>query len=796
MAVDIKIKIAFLAPLDENLYLFRLPWIDQLMKHGYSVTAIVPEGDFFDKISRYGIRALKYDLKRNSINPFREIYTLIQLWMIFRREKFDIVHTFTIKPNIYGTLAARAAGVRTVVNHVTGLGYVHTERTFFVLLLRWFVSQLYRLSFRFSEKVIFQNPDDLKVLLPLLRQSKAQVIQGSGVDIHHFSPASFDHRDAQELRSSLGIRGDSVVITIIARLLKHKGIEEFISAADNLSHMFPEALFLIVGWIDKDNPTRLSFDFLQQSTRNPRIKFLGKRSDIKEILSITDIYTLPSYREGTPRTVLEAMAMGKPIVTTDAPGCRQVVENGVNGFLVPVKDAAAFQAAVERLISDRLLRERMGLASRKKVIAEFSNDVVIDQVVKLYDSLTIPAGSRAGVKRPVRLCIMTTVPISIVTFYGKQLDFLKEKGFEVTVVTSSDNTLEKEISGSCRLKLVPMTRKITPVLDMISLIRIYRIMRRSRFDIVQYSSPKAALLGSVAAWLNRVPVRLYLMWGLYYSGQTGFKRVLMKLYERIVCSLSVHVAPDSNGNRTFAIEEHLCPADKISVIGKGSANGVDLARFDRARLQTRRGQIRRRLTIPDNAVVFGFVGRLRREKGINELVRAFMILEKRYPQIHLLLIAPRESGTNEVDHEVEDFLSGSNRAISTGYQNNPEEYMAAMDIFVLPSYREGFGIVNVEASAMSLPVISTDIPGPRDSVVHNTTGLLVPVKSVDMLARSMEQLINDTGMRAGMGEAGRSWAAHFEQGRLWEKIFEHRCALLSKAGRYSYDAKAKQVFTY
>jgi len=380
--------------------------------------------------------------------------------------------------------------------------------------------------------------------------------------------------------------------------------------------------------------------------------------------------------------------------------------------------------------------------------------------------------------KKTKLCILATVPISIISFYGRQLDYLSDKGFEVTVITSPDHGMEKRISTRSRLVLVPMTRTISPLRDAIAFFRILHCIGTGAFDIVQYSSPKAALLGSVAALLCRVPVRLYLMWGIYYTGQRGIKRAIMKGVERLICFCSTHVAPDSKGNRQFAIEEKLCPAHKLEVVGKGSANGVDLERFNPLSLEEKRMQIRQHYGIPPDACVFGFVGRLQYEKGINELVVAFIDMSRKKQDIYLLLVGPKEGDSAQYMPEVNSALSENPRIICAGYQEHPNEYMAAMDIFVLPSYREGFGIVTIEASAMKLPVITTDIPGPRDAVVNNSTGILVPVKSIASLRHAMEQLFNDPILRKQLGIAGREWAKNFEQNKLWQDILTHRLGLL------------------
>lgn len=386
-------------------------------------------------------------------------------------------------------------------------------------------------------------------------------------------------------------------------------------------------------------------------------------------------------------------------------------------------------------------------------------------------------------ERPVRMCIMTTVPITLVFFYSGLLDYLIDKGFEVTVITSPDEQFSDKLSSRAHYAFIPMFRGISPIQDLRALVRILRVLRNGKFDIIQYCSPKAAFLGSIASWLCRVPVRLYLMWGIYYTGQAGLLRMVMKMVEKLTCFFSTHVSPDSYGNYHLAISEGLCPAGKISVVGEGSASGIDLDRFNPARLKNKRIELRSNLNIPVDSLVIGFVGRLCGDKGINELVLVFRDLVQENEKLYLLLVGPMDNEIQEFENMVQQELEHNRNILRVGYQDKPEEFFAAMDIFVLPSYREGFGSVNIEASAMSLPVISSDIPGSRSSVLDNETGLLIPVKSAKKLKEALEILIADEGLRKRMGMAGNRWAERFEQKSHWEKICQHRFNLLRNAGR-------------
>lgn len=381
-----RLKIALLSHLDLNLYLFRLSWMKALIKQDCDVYAVIPKGDYDGKIAKEGIKVINYSIDRGGLNPFKELKTIYDLYRIFKKEHFDLIHAFTIKPNTYGAVAGKLARIPIILNHVTGLGYIHIINNLKARILRFLSNRLYRLSFNIAKKVIFQNPDDLDQLSNLFDSRKALVIKGTGVNTNYFSPENVDLKGVKIIKDEIGVDNGKLVITMIARLYWSKGIKELVKAARMLSKKYNNLVFLIVGWIDKGNPDAISKEFVSEAS-NEFIKFTGKRGDIREMLYLTDIYVLPSYREGMPRTVLEAMAMEKPIVTTNAPGCRETVENGVNGLLVPIKNSKILAEAIEKLIVDENLRARMGKASREKVIKEFSNEIVIDKILNLYDTL-------------------------------------------------------------------------------------------------------------------------------------------------------------------------------------------------------------------------------------------------------------------------------------------------------------------------------------------------------------------------------------------------------------------------
>jgi N,N'-diacetylbacillosaminyl-diphospho-undecaprenol alpha-1,3-N-acetylgalactosaminyltransferase len=277
------------------------------------------------------------------------------------------------------------------VNSVTGLGYVFTEGGIRKRLLRTLVVNLYRFAFKYAKKVIFLNEDDYRLFVRyrIVDGSKGILIKGEGVDVEKFSATNLSQDRLKLVNVELDINTikRNPVVSMICRLLWDKGVKEYVEAARNLKQLYPDALFLLVGPIDRGNPAAVSEGFLEQAEKEGVIKYLGERRDIPEIMHISDVVVLPSYREGIPIVLLEAMSMGRPIVTTNSVGCRDVVEEGKNGFLVPIKDHIALASAIMKLIDNEELRVEMGRYGREKALREFDAKIIVDKIVLIYEEL-------------------------------------------------------------------------------------------------------------------------------------------------------------------------------------------------------------------------------------------------------------------------------------------------------------------------------------------------------------------------------------------------------------------------
>ncbi len=383
---------------DWFLYRFRSPLLRKLKSRGCTVFAVAPAGRAVSAFEQEEIGFIDWPLSRGSLNPFTEILRVLTLWRIYRKTKTQLAQHFTVKPNIYGPIAARLAGVPVILSSVEGLGYLFTSKDFKAALIRPIVTALYRLAFALTDAVVFQNRDDISVLrgLGLLPQSKVRHIPGGvGVNTTVFSPEAVDADTKRKLRRSIGLPDSGLIVVLAARMLWHKGVAEFVECARVLTQK-KDTHFLLVGPIDTGNPAAIPIETLHEWDQTGIITYLGEREDIRDILALSDLLLLPSfYREGTPTILVEGAAMGKPIVTTDFPGCREVVEHGVNGLLVPPNDTLALTCAVEKLLDSPKLRGQFADAGRRRAVAEFDESKINARFMELYNTLLVQKGLQA-----------------------------------------------------------------------------------------------------------------------------------------------------------------------------------------------------------------------------------------------------------------------------------------------------------------------------------------------------------------------------------------------------------------
>lgn len=377
-----------------------------------------------------------------------------------------------------------------------------------------------------------------------------------------------------------------------------------------------------------------------------------------------------------------------------------------------------------------------------------------------------------------KICFVTTISLTLKTFVLDFAKFMHETGmFEIHFVCDYDAEFEKMLPEYIHYKAIPMKRGIS--FDGLSVIReMKNYFKQEKFDLVQYSTPNAACYACVAARSAKIRSRLYCQWGIAYVGFQGLKRKIFKFVEKMVCRNSTVIEPDSFGNLNFSHDERLYKADKSRVIWNGSASGVNLSKFDISNKSEWRFDIRNRYAIPQDAMVYIFIGRITGDKGINELFQATKELISKKNDVYLLLVGNMEKNES-VNEELYQWSKEEPRVIYCGYTNEVEKYLSASDVYLLPSYREGFGSAVVEAEAMGVPVIVSNIPGPTDAMVNNKTGLLTPKADAQKLYENMLFLYENTEICDQYGKNGEVFArTNFEQKELFKKILEDRFQII------------------
>lgn len=380
-----------------------------------------------------------------------------------------------------------------------------------------------------------------------------------------------------------------------------------------------------------------------------------------------------------------------------------------------------------------------------------------------------------------KICFVTTISGTIKAFLLEFSCYLVEKrGYDVTFVCNKDDDMYSYTSE--HIHYIPIKIKRGVGFDGLSVIcQLTNIFKDNQFDIVQYATPNASFYASIAAKKAGVKNRLYTHWGSRYMGyEGGFKRKLFKTLEGITCNNSTVIETESYSLLNYSVNDNLYSRDKAIVIWNGSACGVKLENYDLSQREKWRNYIRVKYNIPDNSVVFGWCGRITRDKGHNELFAAFKELNKTNKSARLLMVGSYDN-VETINPELFKWAQGCKEVIFTGpvpKQQVPELY-SAMDVFCSMSYREGFGLVVIEAAAMQLPAIVTDVPGQIDTIVNGKTGILVPAKEITPVVDAMEFYVNNPDKMSEMGvDARRDVEEKFEQRRLFKLLADHRDTII------------------
>ena len=371
---DSKLKIAIVANTAWNITNFRLSLLHKLNNEGYEVIAIAPQDEYSSLIEAEGFKFIPLlHLDRKGTNPIKDLRLMLELRSIYRREKIAFALHYTIKPNVYGSFAAGLSKTACICT-VTGLGYSFLSKNWVSKLAK----TLYKYAFKNAAFIAFQNDDDRNLFIEnkLVKKDKTLLIRGSGINCEYFKP--IEKTEVSE----------KMVFLFVGRLLIDKGIREFLFAAEKIKTIFPHTVFQIVGKLDEDNPSCISKSELENALQNNIIEYLGATDQVREYIRNVDCVVLPSYREGLPRVMLEAIAMAKPVVTTDAAGCRDTVIDGKNGYMAEARNGISLFEAIKKIcLSNVETLKNMGKEGRLLALREFDEKIVLEKYLQLISNV-------------------------------------------------------------------------------------------------------------------------------------------------------------------------------------------------------------------------------------------------------------------------------------------------------------------------------------------------------------------------------------------------------------------------
>ena len=367
----------------------------------------------------------------------------------------------------------------------------------------------------------------------------------------------------------------------------------------------------------------------------------------------------------------------------------------------------------------------------------------------------------------------TTIPLSLYTFCRGLFEDLSQE-YDLVAISSPGELLDELAQDqTCRYVAIPMERSISPFKDLVSLWRLIQAFRKEKPDMVHSMTPKAGLLSMMAAWITRVPVRIHTFTGLVFPTSTGLKRKILMLTDRITCACATHIIPEGEGVKQD-LQQHGITKKELKVLGYGNIKGIDLNHYDRTpEITEQAAAIRQKLNLKDDDFTFLFIGRLVGDKGIHELVDAFEALSSIYPQIQLILVGPEEPEQDPLKEETRGKIHRIPHIHPVGSQKDVRPWYAAANALVFPSYREGFPNVVIEAGAMGLPSIVTDINGSREIIMDGVNGVIVPSKETPALQKAMEEFILQPNQTQVMGQKARPMVeTRYEQSYVWNCLKE------------------------
>ena len=755
-----------------------------------SVISLMGHGPIAERIEALGVPVFAAHCVEAGVPRPDRLYRVIRE---MRRFQPHIVQTWSYHADLVGGLAARLFTRARIVWNIRHSTLDPELDSRSVLRSAWLSAGLSGIP----DRILVNSHAAVGVHQRAGYPVEKMEIVPNGFDLERFQPCA-SARD--QIRRELGIPDASLLVGMAGRYHPHKGQEEFLSAANRLRADNPNLHFLIAGTGCDQQNTGLA-KLVQRHQLGGSVHLLGLRNDMARILNALDVFVLPSLTEGMPNALGEAMACGICCVATDVGDAGRML-NDDERIVKPGQPAALAATVQQALDLSQQQRTALGAQNRERTMqydirhvaqryesvwrevaggASTANVLGQTAVPGGANSLSVPrSGHAAPLPRRPKLVHVTTIAMTPWLFLRGQNAFMHEQGFDVHVVSSADE-FQRRLAKRDPVTVheVPISRRIDPIRDWAAIWRLCQLFRQLRPEIVQLSTPKAALLGAIAARVAGVPIRIYQVRGLSSESERGIKRRLFQLAEGLTARLCNACLVNAKSLLEYGRAAGIL---RVGIVANsGMSNGVDLQRFDPDRVSPAVVTAEGGHDGEGSGPIVGFVGRLTRDKGVEDLYAAWSQIRDEIPSARLLLVGPWESEA-AVCGACRAAMQADPSVILAGPQDRVEEFYRMMDLFVFPSHgTEGFPNAPMEAAAMGLPVIATNVVGCVDAVQHDVTGTLVPPRSPEALARAIRCYLLDGDLRTQHGAAGRARVCgRFVPQDLWVQFGEYYLHLLRR----------------
>ena len=738
-----KKKLAIITSSEITVTSFLIDYIDKLSDI-YSITLILNIKDtnkFIKLFKNKDIDLINLKIFRE-INYFQDIKALFSLIKVFYKNKYDGIFSITPKAGLLSMLSGFICRVKLRLHYFTGQVWV-TRKGF----QRIFLRNIDRLMGIMATNVLTECNSQKKFLEDekIIKKGRLQVLaNGSicGVDTNQFRP---DVNLKEKIRNELGIPTDSILLLFLGRLNKDKGILDLAKVLNNLNNHpdYEKKIHLLIIGPDEENIKRqveiICEDFIQN------IHFIDFTNEPEKFMAAADIFCLPSYREGFGMAALEAGACALPTITSKIYGLSDAVGFKTGLFHDP-GDVEGIEKAILKLVDDKDLRLDMGAKGRERTKSLFEKSYVVSQFINYIDKIINEYYRK-------KIVIISSTEISIRAFLQQQIIMLS-KYYHVTLITNVQNFDNlKSLLPKIDIINLNIKREISYLDDVVCLVKLFLIFLKNKYHLVFSITPKGGFLSMTSSYLARIKKRIHWYGGQVWVTRKGFQRIFLRNIDRLMGIMATNVLTECNSQKKFLEDEKIIKKGRLQVLANGSICGVDTNQF-RPDVNLKE-KIRNELGIPTDSILLLFLGRLNKDKGILDLAKVLNNLNN-HPdyekKIHLLIIGPDEENIKrQVEIICEDFIQNIH---FIDFTNEPEKFMAAADIFCLPSYREGFGMAALEAGACALPTITSKIYGLSDAVGFKT-GLFHDPGDVEGIEKAILKLVDDKDLRLDMGAKGR-----------------------------------------